>query len=172
MKNEEQIIQQQAEEIISRLKGMSSTELNELYEKFKQEMTNLDTEIFSANTGIINANEKMKDRDVNDDSIHKIIFSSCLASVMGGATLGGVFGQGAIDFVGGAMLGAAFGTIFIGLLATWIYGSKPVAKVVQGIRKYALERKVNKLENKKQVYEYLQSVMENNQNNEQDVKNL
>lgn len=150
-KIDEREIQQEAEAMVAKLNNMSVAELNEFYQKFKKSTSKVDSEIAEVQERISTAKEKMKDREQDDDTMYKIIFASCFASLVGGATLGGIFGDSMREFIGGAVIGSTYGTIFVSLLAFAIHQTKPVAKVVQSIKKFFLERKLDKLEERQAI---------------------
>lgn len=161
MNKEQQKIIKQTEEIIAKLKTMSYEELNELYAQYKELLKSLQEETKEAKVDIAISKDKMKDRpEMDEDTMYKTIFASCFASMVGGATLGGLLGGGAKEFFGGALLGTAFGTIFVSLITAYIYETKPVAKVVHAIKKYALERKVDKLEKQQSKINKVTSAIE------------
>jgi hypothetical protein len=111
----------------------------------------VDGDIAKVQAEIDAANEKMKDREQDDDTVRKIVFASCIASMIGGATLGGIFGQTMVHFIGGGILGTVYGTIFVSLLAANIHEAKPVAKMVQSVKKFFLKRKLEKLEERQEI---------------------
>ena len=160
-------VQKQADEMISRLKSMSKEELDTFYQKFRAEAIETSESLRLATIGVADAKTKLKDREpTKDDDIPKAIFLSCLAGMVGGATLGGIFGDSMRELVGGAVLGGVYGSIFISLLSEYVYQTRPVTKVVQGIRKYALERKVEKLQKKQKVHKYLELVLDDDPTND------
>lgn len=157
----EKDVQEQTEQMIKKLYEMSKEELDDLYLKFKKETELL--EIAERLNDPTKA-QPVKEADLSKDDICKTVFGSCLASMIGGVTLGALAGQNMREFMGIAFLGTVYGTIFVSLLSECVRGSKPVKKMINAIKKCALKREIAKIDKQKKEYAQVKDLLQQPKN--------
>ena len=147
----EEISEELIEDIKKAVKEMNKDDLDHLFDKFK---------------ALITAKENAKERDLDDDSAMKIIFSSALISFLAGGVMGSIYGNGVADFVSGAFVGTGVFTALIGSLMSGIYGKKPLANIKYHLKKKDFQKVLSEVIGKRvrngevnnSVYDYLSTL--------------
>ena len=147
----EEISEELIEDIGNAVKKMNKDDLDHLFDEFNS---------------LISAKKNAQERDLDDDSAMKIIFSSALISFLAGGVMGSIYGNGVADFVSGAFVGTGVFTALIGSLMSGIYGKKPLANIVYHLKEKGFKNKLSEVIGKRvrngevnnSVYDYLSTL--------------